>query len=367
MNALVPVRNEKVIEDGAFIKALDFCKHNCSSDMCQKFYNGISSKNYNRFIVCPHGMSVYVAQKGDRMHYFVCMRNKDAYDSQKAKSIYKASKNVVYNPTLDTDKLLELINYSILHDDEEMHLKEQRASIESISHEAKKLNAQIKDRADIILQTYELDSEQPLSVREKQSLAEKIKTIYVSSSVIQGRFTLLDYEKDPMVLKSGLMFDCNVYKKFQKMQKIFSNFLGRKVPIRITGNSFECFRAYPSFEMIPLLIIDNAVKYSYDNNPVEITFDNGNKELFVEVNSFGPVCSQTEIAQIFQKGFRGKNAIKTSDGSGIGLFFVKMLCDIHGIDISISSGTPTATINDIAYAPFIVRLHFKDTYQIRGG
>lgn len=367
MKTLLPLRTESQIEDGLLIKALDFCKKNCHSGVCQRFYSGLTDSDYNHFVICPHGMSVYPAHNNGILHCFVCMRNRDAYDRQRAKGIGNSINNQIYNPLLDTETLQGLIDFSISNEYERIQLTEQRASIESISHEVKKLNAQIRDRSDVILQSFDLDSETPLNPQEKHSLAEKIKTIYVSSSVVQGRFTLLDYEKNPQVLKAGAMFDCNVYKKFEKMKIIFSNFLGRRIPIHLTGNSFECIRAYPSFEMIPLLIIDNAVKYSREGDSVDVQFINGEKELTVEVRSFSPTCSPAEIERIFDKGYRGNNASKTSDGSGIGLFFVKKLCDLHSIQINITSSAPVVSINNVDYSQFVVSLHFSNTYRKNGG
>ena len=367
MKTLLPIRTESQIEDGALIKALEYCKKNCCSGVCQRFYSNISEKEYNCLLICPHGMSVYPAYNNGTLHYFTCFRSKDNYDRQKAKGIANPPNKPVYNPLMDSEAILGLINFTISNENERASLAEQRASIESISHEVKKLNAQIKDRSEVILQSYELDSEDALSLSDKHSLAEKIKTIYVSSSVIHGRFILIDYEKNPGVLTKGAKFDCNIYKKFEKMKIIFSNYLGRKIPIRITGNSFECIRAYPSFEMIPLLIIDNAIKYSSEGNIVEVQFANGPNELTVKVISFSPTCSGTEISRIFDKGFRGNNAKKHSDGSGIGLFFVKMLCDLHNIEIGITSAPTVTQVNGIDHSQFVVTLQFKNTYQKNGG
>ncbi|MBQ7002916.1 MAG: sensor histidine kinase [Oscillospiraceae bacterium] len=364
MNALLPVRTDDQVVDGVLIKALKSCKEKSHTGRCKAFYDSIKPTDYNRFMVCPHGMAVYVAENQGLIRCFMCMRNKDIYDKHKAKTIGKALDGIVYNPVMSGEQLQQLIEYSIQNESECTKLAEKRSSLESISHEVKKLNAQIKDRADTIIQTCDLESDLPLDVQEKHSLSDKIKTIYVSSSVIQGRFTLLDYERNPQVLKSGATFDCNIYKKFHKMGKILSNYLGRKVPIRLTGSSYKCIRAYPSFEMIPLLIIDNAVKYSYQGNNVEIRFIENENDLIVEIDSYGPACTPEESKRIFEKGFRGENAVKTSDGSGIGLFFVKMLCDLHNIEISAFSDGSTTKVNDVLYSKFKYRLRFKDTYLL---
>ena len=109
--------------------------------------------------------------------------------------------------------------------------------------------------------------------------------------------------------------------------------------------------------------MDNAVKYSYSDNPIEIVFTELDSDLLVEIKSFGPLCTDAELKQVFQKGFRGKNAEQSNHGSGIGLFFVKILCDLHNVDIDVSSEEPIVNINNMEYANFIVSLRFKNVYK----
>lgn len=188
---------------------------------------------------------------------------------------------------------------------------------------------------------------------------------YVCSAMINARFALLDYEKKPQALQQGAPYDCNIYKKFHKMSIIFSNYLGRKAQIIIKGNSYRCIRAYPSFEMIPLLIVDNAVKYSYESKNITVEFHEYGKQLVVDIDSFSPYCSMDDLSKICNKGYRGKNAVRVSDGSGIGLFFAKMLCDLHGIEMIPTSDSDKITeINGVPYAPFRMRLVFPNTYEV---
>ena len=137
--------------------------------------------------------------------------------------------------------------------------------------------------------------------------------------------------------------------------------------ISINSGSYLHILAYPSFEMIPLLLIENAVKYSYGHNDeVSIDFqEEDNNKLIVTISSYSPYCSKEESTQIFEKGFRGKNAKKISDGSGIGLYFVKMLCDLHNIEISAESDSSRiAEISGVAYAPFKYTLIFNHTFHV---
>lgn len=364
MQYLVPVKDGETIDDGAFIQALEYCKNHCNSGACKKFYQEIPVGQYNTFLSCPHGLSVYVLSSNGNTHYFTGMRAKGTYVKDKATQLSRIGKEeIVYNPILDPDRLLQLMLFSTQAEDIDADLEEKRASIDSISHEVKKLNAQIKARSDVILQTYADESIEHLSREDLAILIEKVKTIYVCSSMVNTRFSLFDYEKNPQALSQGAVTDCNIYKKFDKMRIIFSNYMGKKVPIHLNGSSYRRFWAYSMFEMIPLLLVDNAVKYSYGNNPVEISFTEESSDLFVDISSYSPYCSKPDIENIFNKGFRGKNAIRVADGSGIGLFFVKLLCDLHKIDIIITSDSTKITeINGVAYAPFNVRLRFTNTF-----
>lgn len=366
MNALVPILKDGAIIDGVFIKALEFCKVNCGKGTCKSFYDRITRKDCGKFLVCPHGMSVYISESEGEIIPFVSLRNKDVYDKDKSKKINNPSSIVTYNPLLDTEKLMQLINYSGQVEKDRVELSVKKASFEKITHEAKELISKVKEHSGILLSEYETDDETDvgLSSRERKAIFDKIKTIHVSGAIAHSRFTLLDYEKNPQVLKKGAMYDGNIHGKFLKMAKIFSPSTHCRKPIRIIGKtSHKCIRAYPSFELIPFLIIDNAVKYSYPDNPVEVIFTESDPDLFVEIKSFGPICTDDEMKRIFEKGFRGKNAESTNQGSGIGLFFVKILCDLHNIDISVFSEGPIVNINSMEYTKFVVRLRCKNVYK----
>ena len=147
------------------------------------------------------------------------------------------------------------------------------------------------------------------------------------------------------------------------MRMLFKNYMKKHVSIVLQGTSYSCICAYPSFDMIPLLIIDNAVKYAYPSSTVTISFAESKNNLSVAIESYSPFCPSDEILHIFSKGFRGKNAQRTSDGSGVGLYFVKLLCDLHNIQIKASSDeSKITTINEINYSKFIITLHFNNTF-----
>lgn len=355
MNLLPKYVDGKLV-DGSYIHLEQFCiqKH-CVSKKCINHYLQISNKS--GFHQCPYGYSSYVNAEQD--YIFTGFRKKG--------SVCKASKarqgidSNTYNPVLKEEQLLDLIESSYEYDREHDAVMAQRSLLDSISHEARKLNAQIKERCDVLLENKILIRDQ-LDSNDLAALQAAIMTIFVSASMVDSRFSLLDYEKNPDTLKTSGYIETNVYKKFHKAQRVFKNYKKKNIPIVLHGESYAKIKAYQSFELIPVLLIENAVKYSYEyENQIDIDFEENDHELIVKVKSFGPHCSKEEINKVFKKGFRGKYAKMSScDGSGLGLSLVKILCDIHNIAISIDTASSTTPINGLPYSNFIVTLTFSN-------
>lgn len=361
---LVPQLNlNGEIEDGSYIHALDFCQRNCIQGKCKAFYDKIKSEPFSSgFLTCPYGMSVYVSALNKQI--FCSMRERDSYSKKLSQIINDARKP--YNPVLAAEQLLVLIQASQIITTGKKELEEKSAVVESVSHEVKKLNGQIMEHSDLALNLLKSDEEGPLSPENMSRIYEELRSVFLSSSMIASRYALFDYEKNPDALKKGKQVETSIHKTFYKLSKIFRNYRKRNVSINLSGSTFRHIKAYDSFDLIPLLLIENATKYSYLTSPVEIVFiETSSSEVEVSIKSYSPYCSKEDLERIFEKGFRGKNAIKTAGGNGLGLFFVKLICDIHNINIEVESdNTKITTINNVAYAPFTITLHFTDTYNV---
>lgn len=350
------------IEDGSYIRALDFCQRNCNKGKCKSFYSSIKSSPLSSgFVTCPYGMSVYVSALDQQI--YCGMRERETYDKKFAKNMVDARKP--YNPVLPAEQLYTLIQASQIITIGKKKLDEKQAAVDSISHEVKKLNGQIMEHSDLAISLLKTDDDTTPSIENITKVYEELRSIFVSSSMIASRYTLFDYEKNPDVLK-GTLVETSIHKTFYKLAKIFRNYRKRNIPIILSGSTFRYIDAYDSFDLIPLLVIENAVKYSYYNSDVQISFSEpSSSEVDVSIESYSPYCSKDDLSRIFEKGFRGKNASRIADGNGIGLFFVKIICDIHNIRITVESdNTRITTINSVAYAPFKVTLHFTKTYNV---
>ena len=96
-------------------------------------------------------------------------------------------------------------------------------------------------------------------------------------------------------------------------------------------------------------LLSNALKYSRHGDPVELTAhreSGGN--LVVRVRDHGIGISEGDRAHLFERYFRGVNAVGIA-GSGVGLHLVAMVLDMHGGSIELESG-------DGRGSSFVVRL-----------
>ena len=108
--------------------------------------------------------------------------------------------------------------------------------------------------------------------------------------------------------------------------------LKKKVRIKIEGNLYKEYEFYDSFQLVPMILIDNAIKYSIENQNIIIKFsrDEIEKNTIVSVESFGPVIDLED--EVFKKGIRCENAMKyTSEGIGMGLYILKNICEANNL------------------------------------
>lgn len=352
--------NNKIV-DGTYIKALSFCKENCQKEKCKDFYKFLYTSMDDGIYKCPYGLSVYLITVNKEKKIFVSFRESNNYTKKNKRFL----NDIVYNPVLTKDQIDSLVNASLNVDISNKRISDTQNSIDSMFHELRKLNAQMKEHCDSIFSNYgDKGDLYQLLPEEYSNLFERIKTLYVISTMINTRYSLYSYEKNKEILTLGSPINTNIYKKFDKCRRVLMNYQKRNVFINFSGTSYKIIRAYSSFEMIPFLLLENAIKYSTMNSEINVTFVSEASSLLIKIESFSPYCSKEELLKVFEKGIRGKNAIRTNDGTGIGLYFVKILCDLHNIQITLDSDSNNIKIiDDIPYSIFTVSLIFQNVFD----
>lgn len=90
-------------------------------------------------------------------------------------------------------------------------------------------------------------------------------------------------------------------------------------------------------------VIDNALKYSPPETPVEIRVKPGEKAAVLEVTDHGKGISPQEQPRIFQRFYRSPGVQKQIPGSGLGLSIAHRVVQAHGGDLTVTSEPGTTT------------------------
>jgi two-component system NtrC family sensor kinase len=91
-----------------------------------------------------------------------------------------------------------------------------------------------------------------------------------------------------------------------------------------------------------LNLVDNAVKYSYDNTIVRILLDFTEQLITLRVQDEGPGISEHDMPHLFEKYYRGTHA-KRHPGTGLGLSVVWAIAEAHGGRVMVANKPKVGT------------------------
>jgi signal transduction histidine kinase len=92
-------------------------------------------------------------------------------------------------------------------------------------------------------------------------------------------------------------------------------------------------------------LIENAVKYSEGNEPINVKAYRKKHQIFVEIADFGPGIPKSEREKIFNKFYRiGSEYTRKTKGTGLGLYIVKKVIEAHGGAITLKDNQPKGTV-----------------------
>ncbi len=106
-------------------------------------------------------------------------------------------------------------------------------------------------------------------------------------------------------------------------------------------------------ELLPSIVInliENAIKYSFEKTAITVVLKTINNKPLLEIKDQGCGIPDNEKETVFHKFYRsGSEHTRKTKGTGIGLFIVKSICDLHQISIKISNNQPTGSIFQIQF------------------
>ena len=197
-----------------------------------------------------------------------------------------------------------------------------------------------------------------------ETALQTLKNAQVSSFMISSRFSYFDSVLNP-TLSKGSFYPAVIFKKFDKMRKLLKGYLRKNVWISVLSPNQSTYKysINSTFETLLFILLENAIKYSPPNNPVEVVFEEKAQFLDVTIKSIGPYCDENEIVHLCDKGFRGENARLAQEiGQGFGLSFAEKICSSHNIGLDFQS-TYLKKDHGVKYGTFYVKLHFDSNMQ----
>ncbi|CAM4400226.1 sensor histidine kinase [Flavobacterium terrigena] len=159
------------------------------------------------------------------------------------------------------------------------------------------------------------------------------KDLYNSLDLITSQLGMVDVILNPNSIQFGKKKPINLYKLFDKIKALFEHLSTKKRDVNIKLSSEirvdDCY-CYESIEFIPLILLDNALKYSVSGSDIDIKFEQHYGVLKVIVKNIGPLVNDQNKENIFEKFFRDESGKKFSkEGMGMGLWIANQILEAH--------------------------------------
>ena len=220
--------------------------------------------------------------------------------------------------------------------------RQQRNFLMSVTHELKSPLASIKLYLQTILKR-DLDHEQ-----QKGFISNSLKDIERLDDLVENMLLATKIENRSYTFpQDEFNFSELVEKVVDRLQVHSCNSQTIKACVPP-----ELFIRGDRFAMTSVLtnLIENAIKYSPSCAEVYVTLIEKEGQIVMEVVDHGPGIPDAEKSRIFDKFYRiGNEDTRQTKGTGLGLYIVKKVLDMHQASIAVKDNHPTGTKFEITF------------------
>lgn len=204
------------------------------------------------------------------------------------------------------------------------------------------------------------------AVVDSASLRPHALVAFEQATVLSAWLATVDMYIDPDRFAKEPAGVVSVHGIFHKASINFERVAAQKqLQILVLGHGRFCIRAHPVIDVVPYILLDNAVKYSPNSSRITVNLFEDDLTVYVQVCSLGPCLKNGELNSLCTSGFRGDYARQRSEvGTGQGLALLKTICDAHAATISISSESQGPTLAGVPFGHFTVKISIPKSDQI---
>jgi len=120
---------------------------------------------------------------------------------------------------------------------------------------------------------------------------------------------------------------CQLHREMVPSAQIAERFASARLPM--TGDPKLLFQVFSN-------VLSNAVKYSPGGGVIDVEAELGADEIIVVINDRGIGIPAGDVERLFERYYRGSN-VSGIVGTGVGLYLVKMVVDLHGGRVEVKS------------------------------
>ena len=253
------------------------------------------------------------------------------------------------------------IEKELLLEEKERLLDANRKLLDDTLHEIRKINNQIKGNIHDL--TKVIDTQEIEDENVDRHIHNALKTIEGNSTLLSIRMDAYDILFNPASASKELDIMLGVYSKVEKVYKcLYPSKREKRLDINLVGGSVKEFRLRNSIELAFFIIIENAIKYSPENDGIDISFCDTINGLDVEFRNWAICPQEDELSHLTERGYRSQavSSKKNYEGSGLGLYLLKEICQSNDVDYQFIVKQESKMISGVIYNPFVVKLSFHD-------
>ncbi|MEI9913848.1 MAG: HAMP domain-containing sensor histidine kinase [Candidatus Saccharibacteria bacterium] len=225
---------------------------------------------------------------------------------------------------------------------EEAH-KQQKRFTSDVSHELRTPLTALKMETEVALMNPKV------SLSElKSTLQSNLEEVTKLERLINNILKLSRLEADELRQNFGALSTKKVSAEAVKHVQALAKQHNISIEQDISDQPF--YGEHDSVTQLLVIVLDNAIKYSQANSKILVKAKEKDDQVIFSVEDFGKGISKDALDHIFDRFYRADpSRNKTTEGYGLGLPIAKMIADVHGAIIYVSSQKDKGTLVEVAF------------------